>query len=261
LTTDPYHTLGLPPGAGLDEVKLAYRRLAKACHPDLAPENPQASQRFQDLCRAYDTLVNQLDRHAGRRPRVGSTHDRTRVRVKAPRRGADRAARIDVTVEEFIAGAERLIELAAGVMVRAKLPPGMEPGSTLRFADLGAPGRDGGPAGDGLVTLRLAPHSHFRLDGADVHLRLEASERRLAAGGFVRTPTPYGDVQLRIPKGAHAGVVLRLKGKGLPARGQRPAGDFFVTLAIASPNTGPDAGPNGSTGPGANRAPGAETAA
>lgn len=253
MTTDPYHTLGLPPGAGLDEVKLAYRRLAKACHPDLAPENPQASQRFQDLCRAYDTLVNQLERHAGRRPRVGPapdrSGDRTRVRVKAPRRGADLAARIDVTVEEFIAGAERLIELAAGVMVRAKLPPGMEPGSTLRFADLGAPGRDGGPSGDGLVTLRLAPHSHFRLDGADVHLRLEASERRLAAGGFVRTPTPYGEVQLRIPKGAHAGVVLRLKGKGLPARGQRPAGDFFVTLAIAD------------TDPGANPAPGAETAA
>jgi len=241
LTTDPYHILGLPPGVGLDEVKLAYRRLAKACHPDLAPEIPQAAQRFQDLCQAYDTLVDQLERHAGRRSGSGSGRDRTRVRVKAPRRGADRAARIDVTVEEFITGAERLVELAAGVMVRAKLPPGMEPGTTLRFADLGAPGRDGGPAGDGLVTLRLAPHPHFRLDGADIHLRLEASARRLAAGGFVRAPTPHGEVQLRIPKGAHAGVVLRLRGKGLPARGQRPAGDFFVTLAISDANPGADA--------------------
>lgn len=234
MAVDPYRLLGLSPGAGLDEVKLAYRRLAKACHPDLAPGNPEAAQRFHELSRAYDMLAAQLERQAGRRPaRAAREAERARVRVRAPRRGADRAARLDVTIEELISGGEREVELAPGVRVRAKLPAGLEPGATLRFAGLGAPGRDGGPAGDGLVTLRLAPHPQFRLDGADIRLTLEASERRLAAGGFVRAPTPYGPVELRLPKGARPGLVLRLKGRGLPARGKRAAGDFFVTLATA----------------------------
>jgi DnaJ-class molecular chaperone len=75
------------------------------------------------------------------------------------------------------------------------------------------------------------------LEGADVHLTVELSARRLAAGGFVRAPTLNGDVQIRIPKGVAPGTTLRIRGRGLPARGKRPAGDFYVTLAEASAET------------------------
>ena len=128
------------------------------------------------------------------------------------------------------------VELAPGVAVVASIPPGAEPGATLRFAGLGFPGGNGGPPGDGLVTLRVKPHARFQLDGADVHLTIEISLRRLAAGGYVRAPTLNGDVQIRIPKGVTPGTTLRIRGRGLPARGKRPAGDFYVTLAEASAN-------------------------
>jgi DnaJ-class molecular chaperone len=229
---DPYAVLGLGPGADFAMVKVAYRRLAKLCHPDVAGDDPAAAVRFQEIRRAYDVLNKRLVRAAVHaRPRED---DRTRVRVKAPRRGGDRAARLEVTLEEIAHGAERRVDLAPGVVVIATIPPGAEPGATLRFAGLGLPGRDGGPPGDGLVTLRVKAHPRFRLVGADVHLIMELSPRRLAAGGFVRAPTLSGDVQIRIPKGVAPGATLRIRGRGLPARGKRPAGDFYVMLTEAA---------------------------
>lgn len=236
---DPYAVLGLAPGADFAAVKIAYRRLAKSCHPDAAPDDPQAAVRFYEISRAYDALNKRLVRAAVQQSRQEAvTEERGRARVKAARRGADRAARLDVTLEEIALGAERRVELAPGVVVIAKIPPGAEPGSTLRFAGLGMPGRNGGPAGDGLVTVRVRPHPRFRLDGADVHLKVEISPRRLAAGGYVRAPTPVGDVQVRIPKGLAPGATLRIRGRGLPARGKRPAGDFFITLVEPSSGYG-----------------------
>lgn len=234
---DPYAVLGLERGADAAAVKLAYRRLAKACHPDVAPGDPAAEARFHEIRRAYDLLQR---RHAlvvaprSRSREEAVNEERARIRVKAPRRGADRATRLDITLEEIALGAERRVELAPGVAVIAKIPPGAEPGATLRFAGLGLPGHNGGPSGDGLVTLRLKPHARFRLRGADVCLDLEISLRRLAAGGYVRTPTLAGDVQIRIPKGLAPGSTLRIRGRGLPARGKRPAGDFLVTLVAQS---------------------------
>lgn len=231
---DPYAVLGLERGADAAAIKLAYRRLVKACHPDVAPDDPAAEARFHEIRRAYDLLQR---RHAlvvattrTRTREEAVSEERARIRVKAPRRGADRSTRIDVTLEEIALGTERRVELAPGVAVIAKIPPGAEPGAMLRFAGLGLPGRNGGPSGDGLVTLRLKPHARFRLRGADVCLDVEISLRRLAAGGYVRTPTLAGDVQIRIPKGLAPGSTLRIRGRGLPARGKRPAGDFLVTL-------------------------------
>jgi DnaJ-class molecular chaperone len=231
---DPYAVLGLAPGANITAVKLAYRRLVKGCHPDVAPDDPTAAERFHEIRRAYDVLNRRLQRNAltprTQNPYQPREDDRARVRVKAPSRGADRCTRLDLTLEEMALGTERRLDLAPGIAVIAKIPPGAEPGAMLRFAGLGLPGGNGGPPGDGLVTLGAKPHARFRLDGADVHLRLEISQRRLAAGGFLRAPTLTGDVQIRVPKGLEPGATLRLRGRGLPGRGKRPAGDFFVTL-------------------------------
>lgn len=235
---DPYAVLGLERGADAAAVKLAYRRLVKACHPDVAPGDKAAEARFHEIRRAYDLLQR---RHALvlTTPRTRTrdeavNEERARVRVKAPRRGADRSTRLDVTLEEIALGTERRVELAPGVAVIAKIPAGAEPGATLRFAGLGLPGCNGGPSGDGLVTLRLKPHPKFRLLGADVHLAVAISARRLAAGGFVRAPTLMGDVQIRVPKGLEHGATLRLRGRGLPARGKRPAGDLYVMLTVSA---------------------------
>lgn len=227
---DPYAVLGVARRADLAAVKLAYRRQVKACHPDVAPGDAAAAARFFELQHAYDELCARLAPAAEPSP----AEARARVRVKAPRRGADRAARLDVTVEDIARGAEHRVELAAGVAVIAKIPPGAEPGATLRFTGLGMPGRDGGPPGDGLVTLRVRPHARYRLCGADVHVSIEVSPRRLAAGGYLRAPTPCGDVQVKIPKGLRTGAVLRIRGRGLPARGKRPAGDVYVTVAAVN---------------------------
>ncbi|MGD2133010.1 MAG: DnaJ C-terminal domain-containing protein [Maricaulaceae bacterium] len=223
---DPYAVLGLPREADLSALKAAYRRAVKTCHPDIAPGDAAAAARFAAVTRAYEILSAQLD------PARRAT-ERARLRVRAPRRGADCATRLTVTIEELVRGADKRVRLGQDRTVIAKIPRGTEPGATLRFSGMGAEGRDGGPPGDGLVTLRLAPDERFTLKGPNIHVALIVSPRRLAAGGFVRAPTPEGDLQVKIPKGGAPGLTLRLRGRGLPARGKRPAGDLFLTLSVA----------------------------
>ncbi len=226
MSLDPFRVLGLDPSADLAQVKAAYRRLAKDCHPDARPGDAAAARRFQDIARAYELL---RQGNGGR----WTAHARSRVRVRAPRRGDDRVMRIEISVEEAAAGASRRVALGGNATAIARIPPGAEHGARLRLPGLGEAGRDGGPSGDALVTIAVRPHPVFRLEGGDVHLMLEASPRRLAVGGHVETPTPHGAVRVRVPEGARPGQVLRLKGKGLPARAGRKPGDLFITLKAA----------------------------
>jgi DnaJ-class molecular chaperone len=231
VAVDPYRTLGVARGSSLADVKAAYRRLAKSCHPDARPGDAAAAARFQEVTAAYEAI-------AAMSKARGAPAARSRVRVRAPRRGDDRALRIEISVEEAVTGASRRVAMGGNATAIARIPPGAEHGARLRLPGLGEPGRDGGPAGDALVTIAVRPHPVFRLDRGDVHLMLEASPRRLAVGGHVETPTPHGAVRVRVPEGARPGQVLRLKGKGLPARAGRKPGDLFITLKAADAGRG-----------------------
>lgn len=234
MSVDAYAVLGLNPGADLAAVKAAYRRLAMALHPDRAGGDPNAIERFQLVTAAYQELVNRNG------PRDGMWR-RARVRVRAPRRGADRHAKIELTLEEAIWGGQRRIELSRDLRTVIRIPAGAGDGDTLRIVGRGEAGRDGGPPGDALIKVHIAPHPDFRIEGRDAHARLEVSQRLLRHGGEQTVPSPQGVVRLRVPRGALAGQVLRVRGKGLPSRGARNAGDLYVTLAAPGrrepPNT------------------------
>ncbi len=231
----PYDILRVAPSASLAEVKASFRRLAKACHPDTAPGDAAAARRFQELRDAYAAVLagartGAPPRADGARP--SSARPAASSQATAPRPGAHRRARVTLSLEEAIAGGAREVAFGPQTLRRVHIPPGVEDGSTLRLKGLGEPGRDGGAPGDGLVTIRLAPHPYFRFAGPNAHLVMRAAPRQLAQGDELETPTPVGRVMLRLPVGSRPGQVLRLRGKGLPARGTRPSGDLFVTLRI-----------------------------
>ena len=94
-----------------------------------------------------------------------------------------------------------------------------------------APGFGGGPPGDALIEVHVAPHPSFRREGDDIHLELPVSLAEAVLGARVSVPTVTGPVTMTIPRGSDTGTRLRLRGKGIHRRGHA-AGDQYVTLKV-----------------------------
>ena len=113
-----------------------------------------------------------------------------------------------------------------------QVPKGILPGQTIRLAGQGGRPHAEGAAGDLYIEVEFQPHPLYRIDGRDLYLDLPVAPWEAALGATVKTPTPTGTVDLKIPAGAHAGTKLRLKARGIPCS---PPGDFYVVLQIALP--------------------------
>ncbi|QWC86187.1 DnaJ domain-containing protein [Nocardioidaceae bacterium] len=119
--------------------------------------------------------------------------------------------------------------------VSARLPAGVKDGQRIRLTGKGAPGEDGGPAGDLLVNVKVAAHPVFSRDGDNVVVDLPVTFDEAALGATVKAPTPGGQpVSLKIAPGTGSGRRLRVRGKGAPRRdGSR--GDLLVTVQVQVP--------------------------
>jgi molecular chaperone DnaJ len=120
--------------------------------------------------------------------------------------------------------------------VQARIPAGVSDGQTIRLKGRGAPGRNGGPAGDLLVQIHVAPHPRFGRVGNDLTVRVPVSFAAAALGADVSVPTLDGPpVTLRIKPGTQPGSRHRVRGKGLATK--RGTGDLIVTVDIVVPTT------------------------
>jgi DnaJ-class molecular chaperone len=155
-------------------------------------------------------------------------------------RGEDLQMETSVSLEEAASGTTRRVLLADGKQIEVKIPAGVKDAQQIRLKGKGAGGRSGGPAGDVLITVKLAPHAQFAREGVDLKLDLPISLKEAVLGGKVEVPTLSGAVTLTVPPHSNSGQVLRLKGKGLPVQGGT-AGDLYVRLVVALPSP-PDAG-------------------
>ncbi len=152
-----------------------------------------------------------------------------------PTRGDDVVATAVVPLETLAKGGAARVILPSGRTLEVKIPAGMEDGKQIRLRGQGQPGSMGGEPGDALVTVKVAPHPYFKIDGRDLWLELPVTVYEAALGGRVATPTLDGNVELTIPPHSNAGRVLRLRGKGLPATEGKIAGDLYVSLKIVLP--------------------------
>lgn len=158
-----------------------------------------------------------------------------RGQTRAPQRGEDFSVSATVSFEEAARGGERRVVLPNGEQIDVKIPAGLKDGQQIRLKGRGGAGRSGGPAGDVLIQVAVAPHPVFAREGNNLKLDLEISLKEAVLGGKVPVPTLSGTVHLSVPANSNTGSVLRLKGKGIPARGNEPAGDLYVRLIIALP--------------------------
>jgi DnaJ-class molecular chaperone len=202
----PYEVLGVNPTASADEIRKAYRKLAKQLHPDLNPGKPEAEARFKTVTGAYDLLSD-----------------------------ADKRARYDRgEIDE--SGAERprysYRPHAEGAQGWKYQPHGdMDAGD---LEDLFAMFGGGGPMGAGARRGRGGQSQGFAIPGGDRLYTLAVDFVEAAAGGKKRlslSPDTWLDVT--IPPGIEEGQVLRLKGKGDPGIGSAPPGDALIEVHIA----------------------------
>lgn len=163
---------------------------------------------------------------------------------QAGRRGrAAQGANIEAEIEiPFVVAAEggtQDLQLdRAGKVERlsVKIPPGVSTGSVIRLAGQGQTGRGGGPAGDLLVTIKVAPHSCFRREGSDLLIDVPITVSEAALGTKVEIPTlAEGPVVVTIPAGTSSGAKLRLRGKGVPDQKTRARGDLYVIIKLVLP--------------------------
>ena len=261
---DYYEILGVTRSADADEIKRAYRKLARKYHPDVSKEK-NAEDKFKEVSEAYEVLRDTEKRAAydqlGRDFRNGQQFRPPpdwgqRFGQSGGQRFSDLngfsdffsslfggaggpshaqpdadAGPLDVTVEEAFQGTKRRITLNEGGRHRpldVQIPAGVTEGQSLRIAA-------GGGRASLVFKIRLRPHHLYEVTGKDVQVELPLAPWEAALGAKVAVPTLGGTVELTIPAGAASGQKLRLRGRGLPAGNAAAAGDQFVVIKIVAP--------------------------
>jgi curved DNA-binding protein len=264
---DYYEILGVTRGADADEVKRAYRKLARKFHPDVSKEK-NAEEKFKQVQEAYEVLRDADKRAAydqlGRDFRNGQQFRpppdwSQRFGASGGQRFSDlngfsdffsslfggagagagvgggnagqpdaEAGHLDVTVEEAFAGTKRRVTL--NEHGRQRQVDVQIPAGVTEGQPLRIPGIGG--RASLIFRIRLRPHHLYEVAGRDVQIELPLAPWEAALGAKVAVPTLGGTVELTVPAGAQSGQKLRLRARGLPGS---PAGDQMVTIKLVTP--------------------------
>jgi curved DNA-binding protein len=273
---DYYTVLGVAKTASQDEIKKAFRKLAVKYHPDKAGEDPKAEEKFKQINEANDVLGDpekrkkydalgedwkyydqaQADGRGTYSNRGGGSSFRPEDfmqsqgsgfsdffeeffgregRGQRAYGGSDMQASLTITLQEAFQGVTKTISIH-GSAVNLKIRQGIADGQVLRLKGRGNPGANGGPAGDLLLAIQIAPDQRYERRGDDVYIRQPVNSLIAIAGGKVAVQTLHKQVNLNIPAGTDNGKQLRLKGLGMPRYGTEAAfGDAFVEVRLSTP--------------------------
>jgi DnaJ-class molecular chaperone len=185
---------------------------------------------------AFEDILNSMFANAGRGGARGGAGRASPFEFETGGVGLDLDVNVamSVSLEEAVKGGDKRVRLPTGKELNVKVPAGVIEGQQIRLRGQGETAQ-GHPPGDLLITVHIAPHPYFKVDGSDIRLDLPITLYEAVLGGKVRVPTLGGAVELSIPKNTSSGRTFRLKGKGLPKQGGA-AGDLFVTTRIMLPD-------------------------
>ena len=339
---DYYEVLGIGKDASEDEIKKAYKKMARKYHPDLNPGDKEAEDKFKEVGEAYAVLSDadkkaRYDRygHAGVDPNFGAGGygggfsgdfdfgdlgdifgsffgggfggSSRRANPNAPQRGESIRAALTITFEEAAFGCQKELTVERyetcatchgngcadgtspetcpdchgtgqvqvrrqtpfGTMatsapctrcagkgkiirqpckdchgngmirrrrtIQVQIPAGIDAGQSISVRGQGHAGKNGGTAGDLLVSITIRPHELFRREGTSVLCEQTVTFAQAVLGAELEIPTIDGKVQYDLPEGTQSGATFRLKGKGIPFINGRGRGDQYVTVYIETP--------------------------
>ncbi len=340
---DYYEVLGIQKGASEDEIKRAYKKLARKYHPDMNPGDKEAEEKFKEVNEANEVLSDPEKKarydqfgFAGVDPNYGAGAGGgaygggfdfgdlgdifgsffgggfgggQRRNPNAPQRGESIRASVSISFTEAAFGCEKSVTIerseqcptckgsgcapgttpeicpdchgsgtvqtrrqtpmgvfasngpcrkcggtgrlihqpcsdcrGSGAVrkrrtIKVNIPAGIDHGQTISLRGQGGAGKNGGPAGDLLITVMVQPHEIFRRDGVDVFCEAPITFTQAVLGAELEIPTIDGKVKYSIPEGTQTGTVFRLKGKGVPVLNGRGRGDQYVTVVIETPRS------------------------
>ena len=337
---DYYEVLGIQKGASEDEIKKAYKKLARKYHPDMNPGDKEAEEKFKEVNEANEVLSDPEKKarydqfgFAGVDPNYGAGagggaygggfdfgdlgdifgsffgggFGGQRRNPNAPQRGESIRASVSISFTEAAFGCEKSVTIerseqcptckgsgctpgttpevcpdchgsgtvqtrrqtpmgvfasngpcrkcggtgrlihqpcsdcrGSGAVrkrrtIKVNIPAGIDHGQTISLRGQGGAGKNGGPAGDLLITIMVQPHEIFRRDGVDVFCEAPITFTQAVLGAELEIPTIDGKVKYSIPEGTQTGTVFRLKGKGVPVLNGRGRGDQYVTVKVKVP--------------------------
>jgi len=193
---DPYEILGVAKTASADEIRKAYRRLAKKLHPDLNPGDKRAEEQFKEVGAANDLLSD---------PEKRRRYDAGEIDAS----GAEKAPPHARYYRDYAGGAGHPYESQSGFADFAE--------SDDLFAEL----------------LRRSAEQARRRPGADLHYELAVDFLDAVNGANKTITLPGGGMlQVTIPAGVEDGQILRLRGKGAPSPGEGEPGDALVQIVV-----------------------------
>jgi curved DNA-binding protein len=270
---DYYKVLGIDKNASAEDIKKAYRKLARKLHPDLNPNDKEAHQKFQQVNEANEVLSDPEKRkkydqygkdwqHADlfeqqRRSQPGSQyagsgnfpgdeeHDFSDF-FESMFGGSGRSRQTKFRGQDYNAGLQlRLTDVMKthqqtltvnGKNIRITIPAGVENGQKIKLKGYGAPGVNGGPAGDLYITFSIAALPNFKRSGNDLYTTAAIDLYTAILGGETIVDTLTGKVKLTVTPETQTGTKIRLKGKGMPVyKKEDEAGDLYVTYEVKLP--------------------------
>ncbi len=241
---DYYETLGVPKSATDDEIRSAFRKLARKYHPDVAKDKKAAEEKFKEINEAYEVLgdpekrkkYDQLgadwNRPGGFQPPPGWQGGAQQPGGGFYQWGGDGGG-------VQLHGSTRTVSLrrAGSNKVenyQVKIPRGVHEGQRIRLRGQGEAGARGGKSGDLFLRVRLARHPDFTVEGSDLIHEVKIGPWQAVLGSELLVPTLEGKVRLKIPTGTQGGQRFRLRERGLPGvSGKR--GDLYVVVQINVP--------------------------
>jgi molecular chaperone DnaJ len=269
LETDYYAVLGVPKNASQNDIKKAFRKLARDFHPDANEDNPDTESRFKQANEAYEVLGDPETRKEYDHAREvgyfvggpGGAQQRVRVEdlfggtgagggspfdvfsgqrlsdlfgqpLNRRQAGRDVAADLSLSFHEAISGVTKQINID-GNTVKVKIPKGVDDGTRIRLKGKGSPGIRGGPPGDAYITVHVAEHPLFARSGQNLGITVPITFAEAALGAEIQAPTLEGSVRLRIPPGTKTGKTFRVSGRGVESAKER--GDLLVTVEVTVP--------------------------
>lgn len=274
LDKDYYKVLGVEKSASQKEITKAYRNLARKYHPDTNAGDAKAEERFKQISAAYDVVGDEKTRKkyddfrrlgggasggfgggfpGGARDAGdlgdlsdllgglfgGASSSRGGFGGFGPMPGADLQARLTLSFEDAVRGVTKSVRINSDALdrpmeVNVRIPPGVNDGQRIRVAGKGARSRDGGDAGDLLVTISIEQHERFTRDGLNLMVDVPVTFSEAALGAKVKIPTLNGStVTVKIPPGTQSGRVFRVRGRGV--EGTSGTGDLLATLNVHVP--------------------------
>lgn len=268
---DYYKILGVEKKSTQEDIKKAYRKLARKYHPDVNPNDKEAEKKFKEINEANEVLSNTENRkkydkygkdwkHADefdkaqqqRQQSRSSSQDqyssdysdffesmfgggRTRgenVKFK----GQDFHAELQLDLKDVYETHKRTLTVN-GKNIRLTIPAGVSNGQIIRIKGHGGEGLNGGPNGDLIIQFSIANHTKFKRDKNDLYATVDLDLYKAVLGGEITIDTFESKVKLKVKPETQSGTKIKLKGKGFPVyKKEGEFGDLYITYNVKLPS-------------------------